>query len=530
MAGTLRLVERSFWGWGDADAALGDVALDGLGNLFAARFPGWSPTIVSAPEPSEVRLDEPRVRPPGSLAHLVSADPLDRAGHSYGKALRDVVRALRRSWPAPPDLVVRPTSAQDVAAVLDWCAGAGIACVPYGGGSSVVGGVETSCDTGAGVVSLDLGRLDRITEVDAMSQAARIEAGILGPALEDGLRPHGLTLRHFPQSFEFSTLGGWLATRAGGHFATGPTHIDDFVESITMQTPAGEMATRRLPASGAGPSPDRLLLGSEGAFGVITSAWMRVLPRPELRASTVVTFDDFGAGARACRAILQAGLRPSNCRLLDPEEAVLAGAGAGTDAVLLLAFESAHVPVDDPLATAVVVARDHGGTAAASEPTGRSEAADSWRSSFLRMPYMRDGLARLGMVTETFETAITWDRFDAFVAAIRAAVHAALGETCGTGIVSCRLTHVYPDGAAPYFTVIAPSSLGDQIAHWDTVKAAASEAILAAGGTITHHHGVGRVHQPAYGRQVPRLHVEALHAVKASLDPAGIMNPGVLVE
>ncbi|MFN8105203.1 MAG: FAD-binding oxidoreductase [Acidimicrobiia bacterium] len=520
---------RNFWGWGDAGAALDTATLEGLGKLLAVRFPGWTPDLVRAPAESEVSLRSPRVRPPASLAHLVSDDALDRAGHAYGKALRDVVRALRRSWPAPPDLVVRPTSALEVAAVLDWCAGAGIACVPYGGGSSVVGGVETACGSDGGVVSLDLGRLDRILEVDAVSQAARIEAGILGPALEDGLRPHGLTLRHFPQSFEFSTLGGWIATRAGGHFATGPTHIDDFVESITMQTPAGEIETRRLPASGAGPSPDRLLLGSEGAFGVITSAWMRVLPRPTHRASGVVTFDSFEVGARACRAILQSGARPSNCRLLDPDEALLAGAGPGAHAVLLLAYESAHVPVDDMLAVAVEVACDHGGTATPGPATGRDKAADSWRSSFMRMPYMRDGLARLGAITETFETAITWDRFDEFVAGIRAAIHAVLEETCGAGTVTCRLTHVYPDGAAPYFTVVAPSTLADQLEQWDTVKAAASEAIVAGGATITHHHAVGRVHGDAYRRQVPALHLEALRAVKGRLDPAGVMNPGVLV-
>lgn len=524
------VVERSFWGWGDVAAALDDSTVEGIANLLAARFPGWTPALVPAPVASEVHLPEPRVRAPSSLAHLVSVDDVDRAGHTYGKAFRDVVRALRRSWPAPPDLVVRPRDRAEVAAVLDWCSEAGIACVPYGGGSSVVGGVETDCGAVGGVVSLDLEHLNRILEIDAGSLAAEVEAGILGPVLEDGLRVHGLTLRHYPQSFEFSTLGGWIATRSGGHFATGPTHIDDFVESVTMETPAGEISTRRLPASGAGPSPDRLLVGSEGAFGVITSAWMRVLPRPEHRASATVTFEDFVTGAQACRAILQAGLRPSNCRLLDPDEALLAGAGEGMRAVLLLAYESAHVPVDDRLDTAVAVACDHGGTPA---PRGRVDggrgAADSWRSAFLRMPYMRDGLARLGAISETFETAITWDRFEVFVADIRAAVHAALEETCGAGTVSCRLTHVYPDGAAPYFTVVAPSTPGDQLEHWDTVKAAASEAIIAAGGTITHHHAVGRVHRPWYLRQTPDLHHEALAAVKSRLDPAGVMNPGVLL-
>ncbi|MBX7159731.1 MAG: FAD-binding oxidoreductase, partial [Acidimicrobiia bacterium] len=239
---------------------------------------------------------------------------------------------------------------------------------------------------------------------------------------------------------------------------------------------------------------------------------------------------DFLDGARACRGVVQAGLRPANCRLLDPTEALMAGAGSGERAVLLLAYESAHEPVDAALASAVAAACDHGGTVtprSASTPGG--DAVDSWRSAFLRLPDLRDAIARLGALTETFESAVTWDRFDAFVGAVRTATEDALDATCGGGTVSCRLTHVYPDGAAPYFTVVAPSSLGDQLEHWDVVKAAASEAIIAAGGTITHHHAVGRVHRPWYLRQVPDLHTRALAAVKAELDPAGVMNPGVML-
>lgn len=522
-------MERNFWGWGAASQAIDDVTLDGLGKVLAATFPGWDPALVPAPSAGEVRLRRSRVEAPAALDHLASANPIDRAGHAYGKGFRDVVRALRREWSAPPDLVVRPESAQDVVDVLDWCSGAHVGVIPYGGGSSVVGGVETDCGTDAGVVSLDLCRLDEVLEVDRTSLAAEVQAGILGPALEDALRPLGLTLRHFPQSFEYSTLGGWLATRSGGHFATGATHIDEFVESITMQAPAGEVSTRRLPASGAGPSPDRLLLGSEGAFGVITSAWMRLLPRPEHRSSVAVTFPDFASGAQACRAILQAGLRPANCRLLDPLEAQTSGAGAGDRAVLLLAYESPQHPVDADLDIAASVACDHGGTRVPQAASAGSTVADSWRASFLRMPYLRDGLARLGAVTETFETAITWDRFDDFVAEVAGAARSALERTCGAGRISCRLTHVYPDGAAPYFTVVAPSAPADQLQHWDEIKAAASEAIEVAGGTVTHHHGVGRVHDPYYRRQVPARFRAALSAVKGELDPAGVMNPGVLV-
>ena len=299
--------------------------------------------------------------PPASLAHLCSDDQADRAAHTHGKAYRDVVRNLRLDLEHPPDWVVRPEAEQDVVNVLDWAADARVAVVPYGGGSSVVGGVEYRGDEHPACVSLDLTAMGGVREIDSVSQAARIQAGAMGPALEDQLREHGLTLRHFPQSFEFSTLGGWLATRAGGHFATVETHIDDLVESIRAVTPSGVTESFRLPGSGAGPSPDRMLLGSEGTLGVITEAWMRVRPRPDQRASASVRFDDVHRALDATRAIAQSGLRPSNCRLLDPGEAAYSGAGDGSHSVLVLAFESSGVPVDDRLAQALELTTEHGG-------------------------------------------------------------------------------------------------------------------------------------------------------------------------
>ena len=234
-----------------------------------------------------------------------------------------------------------------MAAVLAWAADAGAAVIPFGGGSSVVGGVEPAVGDGfAGTISLDLKGLDRVLEVDRTSRAARIQGGILGPALEAALKPHDLTLRHFPQSFECSTLGGWIATRSGGHFATLYTHIDDFVESLRVVTPAGIMESRRLPGSGAGPSPDRLMIGSEGALGVITEAWMRLQDRPTFRAGAAVAFDDFLAGAHAVRAVGQAGLFPSNLRLVDAAECAANGVNDGSFALLVLAFELADHPVD----------------------------------------------------------------------------------------------------------------------------------------------------------------------------------------
>jgi alkyldihydroxyacetonephosphate synthase len=537
--------KRKFWGWGVEGAGPSPEQAKGIARTLEERFAAALGAPAAPPRAEDLHLRAPRVRPPASLAPLCSEDPEDRAGHHYGKSFRDVVRAFAGEFPSPPDQVARPRSEEDVAALLDWCSDARVAAVPYGGGSSVVGGVETAVGGDfAGVVSLDLGALDRVLEVDRTSRAARIQAGVLGPALEDQLRPHGLTLRHFPQSFEFSTLGGWIATRSGGHYATLATHVDDFVESLRAVTPSGVVETRRLPGSGAGPSPDRLLLGSEGILGVITEAWMRLQDRPVFRAGTSVRFTGDGAflrGAEAVRLLSQSGLHPSNCRLLDPVEAVTAGAGDGSAAVLVLGFESADHPLDAWMARAVEIAREAGGevpegavhTRESRADRGggdREGAAGAWRKAFLQAPYVRDVLVSLGVVAETFETAVPWSAFPEFHARVTDAVRSAVAEVCGTGSVACRFTHVYPDGPAPYYSVLAPGRRGSQLAQWAEIKAAASEALLAGGGTITHHHAVGRDHRPWYDRQRPEPFARALAAAKQALDPAAILNPGVLID
>ncbi|MBK9178478.1 MAG: FAD-binding oxidoreductase [Acidimicrobiales bacterium] len=529
---------RSWWGWGWEDEALPRDQQVKLAAALAARLQ-VDHLEVRDPVPLDaVRLPAPRLTPPASLAAICSTSPYDRAGHTYGKSYRDIVRGFRGELAHPPDVVAFPTAEREVVDLLDWAGAAGAAAVPYGGGSSVVGGVE--CDAGetyAGVVTIDLHRLDRVLEVDRLSRAARIQAGALGPVLEEQLRHHGYTLRHFPQSFEFSTLGGWIATRSGGHYATLYTHIDDFVEALRVITPAGPVETRRLPGSGAGPSPDRLFLGSEGTLGIVTEAWMRMQERPHHRASAVVHFASMEQGAIAARAVSQAHLYPANCRLLDPGEAELSAGVEDGSAVLLLGFESADRPVEPYIHRAVELCADHGGTAplgirvstSKDRPT-RDGAAGAWRSSFLRAPYGRDAMVAMGVISETFETACTWDRFPDLHQAVVEAVERALREVCGGGWVTCRFTHVYPDGPAPYFTVLAPGRWGAELAQWAEIKAAASEALLAAGGTITHHHAVGRDHRPWYDRQRPDLFADALRAAKGALDPAGVLNPGVLVD
>lgn len=470
------------------------------------------------------------------MAQWCHTDSVTRAGHTYGKSFRDIVRALQREWDRPPDVVAMPRDEADVVAVLDWASAVDAVVIPYGGGSSVVGGVESPDHDERPVISCDLGRLDRVLEVDRVSRAALIEGGIFGPALEGQLRPLGLTLRHYPQSFEVSSLGGWIATRSGGHFATMQTHIDDFVESIRAVTPEGVVESRRLPGSGAGPSPDRLLLGSEGILGIITSAWMRLQDRPVFRASGVARFATFEAGARAARALAQSGLWPSNCRLLDSVEALMTGAGTGDAHLLLIGFESADHPVDTSMDRAAELVRDHGGAVEVRAAPGvaadqTADASDQWRSAFLRAPYVRDSLVRLGLISETFETAITWDRFDVFVSDVRTAVEDALRSVdAWPAIVTCRLTHVYPDGAAPYFTVLAPGRGSSRVAQWREVKEAAMTAINEGGGTVTHHHAVGRDHRPGYDRERPDLFAAQLRAAKQVVDPRALLNPGVLID
>ncbi len=529
------------WGWGYEDQQPESDQVEQIARAVTDRL-GFEVDEIEEPASLEaVELRKPRLRAPGRFAQMFSDDRYDRLSHALGKAYRDVVRGFRGEFPNPPDLVAYPQSAEDVDLLLNYCADEKAAAIPYGGGTSVVGGVEPrELDDYKGVVSIDMRRMDRVLEVDPISMAARIQAGATGPRLEEQLREHGLTLRHFPQSFEYSTLGGWIATRAGGHFATLYTHIDDLVESIRAVTLDGEWESRRLPGSGAGPSPDRMLLGSEGILGVIVDAWVRVRERPTEKVSAAVAFGDFASGADAVREISQAGLYPANCRLLDAVESETSSAGPPGKAILVLGFESAHHPVDDPMALAIEAAAAHGGEAGEVRRGGDhagGDAVDTWRNAFLQAPYLRDSLVACGVLSDTFETAITWDRFPDFHAEVmdtaRAAVAEATGgpsEGPGSPRISCRFTHVYPDGPAPYYTVLAQARRGDELAQWDEIKAAVSDAVIDAGGTITHHHAIGRDHRPWYDRQRPDPFADALRGAKLALDPTAVLNPGVLID
>jgi alkyldihydroxyacetonephosphate synthase len=526
---------RSFWAWCLESEEPTAAERDDLARSLSERS-GLSITPRPIPDLADADLRPPRINVPDALEGWCTTEVWERAFHAHGAHLTDRIRAFNLEFTNPPDVVAHPRDETELEATLDWCAAGGYVVVPYGGGSSVVWGVNPP--EADAVVTVAMDRLDRVVEIDDVSRAAYIEAGVLGPHLEDQLRPHGFTLRHFPQSFRFSSLGGWIATRSGGHYATNHTHIDDFVESVRMLTPRGWWESRRLPGSGAGPSPDRMVIGSEGTLGIVTGAWMRLQRRPEYRATAGITFGSWRDGYEAVRHIVQAKLWPANLRILDPDEAKRAAGLDGTQALVIVSFESAELTQRHNIAQAVELARAGGGRVAdddvsisdgSGEPTGRGGAVGAWRDAFIGVG---NGVeTSLGLVADTFETAITWDRWEEFDAVVRERVSTALRKVFGhEPQLSCRFTHVYPDGPAPYYTWWGQGPQGSEIAMWTDVKHAAAEAVIDAGGTITHHHAVGRMHRPQYDRQAPPLFLDALRAAKAAVDPDGLLNPGVLLD
>lgn len=527
---------RSFWTWGWQQDEPTREEREDMASRLSKRF-GREIKAPPVPEIDDIELRKPRVTVPDSMASIVTTDKTERIVHTYGGHFLELNRALRGDFEHPPDAVAYPASESELAAVLDWCDAKGYAAVPYGGGTTVVNGVSIP-EAADGAVTIDMERLDQVLEIDETSRAARIQAGIFGPDLEDALRPHGYTLRHFPQSFPWSTLGGWIVTRSGGHYATNHTHIDDFVESTRMLTPRGWWESRRLPGSGAGPSPDSMVMGSEGILGIVTEAWMRIQKRPVFRGTAGVVFGSWEKAYTATRHIVQAKLWPANLRLLDPEEAGRAAGLDGEQALLIIGFESSDVPQGDFIRAAVKIAREFGGqirdediriSDGSEKATGREGAVGNWRSSFIGV---NAGLTNgLGLIGDTFETAVTWDQWPEFDRLVREKVGKVLQEVLGdTSSLSCRFTHVYPDGPAPYYTFTGLASQGGEAEQWQAIKDAASDVLISAGGTITHHHSVGRMHKPGWRRQRPDLFETGLRAVKKAVDPNGILNPGVLLD
>lgn len=547
--------DHSHWGWGQADRLLPAPQRLALAQQVAALL-GADATALDVREPvalADVTL--PAARPldvPAALAGIVATDDATRIYHTYGRAWPEMWRGFGGDFEDAPDAVALPSNDEELEALLAWATAQQVVLVPRGGGTSVCGGVWLSAsDETRPRVVLSLRRMNQVLAVDLRDGVAHIQAGATGPELQQQLAPHGVQLRHYPQSWEYATLGGWIVTRAGGHFATRYTHIDDLLVGVRMRTPVGVWETRRLPASGAGPDPRGLILGSEGILGVVTDAWVRVHSRPTYRSNATVRFADMATAVTAVRRIAQSGLTPANCRLLDPREAMLNFVDDQGRAVLVLAFESSDAAHEQAAEEAVRLAVELGGLAdgpprhkrppaAAATPHDSTQtipitapkgddAAGTWRQAFFDGPYLQTNLLTAGIVADTFETCCSWSQFDGLHRAVRTAVREAASQFGLQASVSCRFTHVYPDGPAPYWTWLVAAGHDQAHAVWSAVKTAASATLIAHGATITHHHAVGRIHRPAWEAERPALFAQALAACKTTLDPAGVLNPGVLL-
>jgi len=545
-----------WWGWGTLDQT---YSLDHRPRLWPT-LRQWLALPDDITHTPPVLLDDMDLRPPrlsdadlGALRGIVGdeavlVDRRARVEHAFGKSYRDLIRVRAGIVPNPPDAVVYPANEDQIAALLAWAADRDIAVVPFGGGSSVLGGVEPEPGPRP-AISLDMARMDRLLTLDRVSRTARIQAGATGPEVEAQLNAQGFTLGHFPQSFEFSTLGGWIATRAAGQASTGYGKIEDMTQAVRMVSPAGVLDTRDAPATATGPSLLHLLIGSEGVFGVITEATVRIHPRPQVQDYRGFLFRSLEDGLATLRDLLQGGPKPTVARLSDASEtagfAMLAHAHSGLKAlgdaaaevylrmkghsltggscVLILGYDGDVKATQQAWKRAAPVCKAHGGLA-----VGRS-VGESWKRERFAQPYLRDILLGAGIFVDTLETATSWANllrlYEAMTQALRAAIRDADG---GPGYVMTHVSHVYEWGASLYTTFLGRQSPGQEEQQWWAIKRATTEAILGAGGTLSHHHGIGRDHASWFQREVGPLGVEAFRAVKRTLDPAGILNPGIL--
>ena len=528
-----------WWGWGvDEDAiTLPEAAEELLRAELQVGSGHASPRValedVRVPDPAEL---------PSALAVELRTDHEARVSHALGKSYPDLVRIRSGDGSSAPDAVALPDSTEQLADLLRVCAESQVAVVPFGGGSSVVGGVEPLREGFSAAVSLDLSRLDRVLDVDRESLTATLDPGLFGPVCEARLQGRGLTLGHFPQSFEFSTVGGWAATRSAGQASTGYGRIDELVEGVRCIAPGGELAAKPVPASAAGPSLRQVLVGSEGVLGVLCDITVRVRPLPEARRYEGWSFRSFEEGWEAFRAMEQADASPVLARLSDEEETRLSMAlsssgsaaeragkaylglrGHGGGCIAIVGHEGTPDEVDRRRRAAGRFLRAGGGVALGTRP-GRS-----WLRNRFATPYLRDDMLDRGVMVETLETATSWSNLDGLYRAVGGALRDSLAARGTPSLVMCHVSHLYRSGASLYFTFMARQERGAELDQWRAAKGAACDAIVAAGGTITHHHAVGRDHAPWMPAEVGETGVELLRSVKERLDPAGVMNPGKLI-
>ena len=512
--------------WGDPAQAT-DLPASALGLVELAFGRQDAPATTGATPPvsalDEVLLDGLRAI---VGAEHVLVDDATRTLRTRGKSTPDLLRARAGDLGDAPDAVVRPDGHGEVAAVLAWASEHRVAVVPFGGGTSVTGGLAARRDGFAGLVSLDLVRMKRLLAVDEVSMTATLQPGLRGPEAEALLAEHGLTLGHYPQSYEHASIGGFAATRSSGQSSAGYGRFDAMVVGLTAATPTGSLDLGSSPANAAGPDLRQLLLGSEGAFGVITSVTVRVRRAPAVTTYEGWRWPSFDAGSDAMRTLAQAGLLPTVIRLSDESETALnladpssIGGAEDPGCLMVTGYEGTASQVADRRAAVTAVLTDIGGTPLGTEP------GEKWVQGRFHAPYLRDALLDHGVLVETLETATFWSNRERLYADVRAALQASLGEGA---LVLCHVSHVYETGCSLYFTVAARQS-EDPLAQWQVAKAAASDAMVAAGATITHHHAVGTDHKPWLAQEIGEVGVRVLRAVKAELDPVGILNPGVLI-
>ncbi|ORX08566.1 flavoprotein [Mycobacterium szulgai] len=520
--------------WGDPAAA--KPLSDGIKTLLKQ--------VVGLEDSDEADLqpDQVQLRPSAlsqehqdQLAKIVGAEFLrtadrDRLLHAGGKSTPDMLRRKDTGLQDAPDAVLLPGDDDTVAAILQYCSQNGIAVVPFGGGTNVTGGLDPVRGDFSAVISLDLRRFDQLHSLDEVSGIAELGGGVTGPDAERLLGEHGFSLGHFPQSFEFATIGGFAATRSSGQDSAGYGRFNDMILGLRMITPVGVLDLGRVAASAAGPDLRQLAIGSEGTFGVITKVRLRVHRKPEITRYEAWSFPDFATGTAALRAVTQTGTGPTVVRLSDEAET---GVNLATTEAIgdnqitggclgLTLFEGTKEHTESRHAETRALLEAHGGKSLGEEP------AQAWERGRFAAPYLRDSLLAAGALCETLETATDWSNIPTLKAAVTEALTSSLAESGTPALVMCHVSHVYPTGASLYFTVVA-GQRGNPIEQWWAAKRAASDAIMANGGTITHHHAVGADHRPWMREEVGELGVQLLRAVKATLDPAGILNPGKLI-
>ncbi len=534
--------DSKWWGWGDPAVApeLDGAALATLRERVGELRPSSRLEQVDG-------FELPPAQPlPASLIEAVGAENVfagveDRVRHATGCGYVDLARLRSGQLEAAPDAVLLPADADEVERVLALCATEGVAVVPFGGGTSVVGGIEPLRGQHERLISLDLCRL-RGVEVDRRSLTARLGAGLRGPEAEAELAKHGLVLGHYPQSFEYATIGGFAATRSAGQASSGYGRFDALVSSVRLIAPAGDVRTLDTPHTAAGPALRELVIGSEGVFGVIPEVTVRVRPAPRQRRYEAWMAESFEAGAEIVRALAQGPGLPDVIRVSDEEETEVSLALSGPRGIaaglfsgylglrrrrggclMIVGLEGSEESVARRRALSVRELRA-GGAAYLGQAAG-----SSWEHGRYQGPYLRDTLMDMGAMVETLETSHTWSGLAGLYAAVREAIRSTLATGGTPGLVFCHLSHAYADGASLYFTFISRARPGEEVEQWRQVKRAACEAIVAAGGTITHHHAVGRDHAPYMEAEVGRTGLDVLRTVKEQLDPVGIMNPGKLL-